>query len=325
MTSSTGIGSTIRTSLIVGTLLVGGLAALATLLAFLGSLWWGFDLFANFRWQLAWVSLVCAVIYALTAQGVASLVFVAAVVVNGFVLAPAWTGSQPTGTGEDGIYVVSANLTDTDDLEEALRWLFDAEADLLIVSGATPEQVAPLTADGSPYTSLATPGAQRTGVSILATQTYAIETLRTPSFDEPVFVVTVDAGGDVMSVVTASGDLATDSLEADRLVDRLDTIRTVVDGRTGPVMVVGDLGATVHTAGLRGLIGDTALRDATEGSGYRSTWPASGLPLIGGWIGIPIDIVLMTPDITPFEFDTGPDIGADHLPVTVFVGPTLGF
>jgi hypothetical protein len=29
----------------------------------------------------------------------------------------------------------------------------------------------------------------------------------------------------------------------------------------------------------------------------------------------------MTDEITPLELTTGPDIGADHLPVTVVVGP----
>jgi hypothetical protein len=29
----------------------------------------------------------------------------------------------------------------------------------------------------------------------------------------------------------------------------------------------------------------------------------------------------MTKEITPLELSTGPDIGAEHLPVTVVVGP----
>jgi hypothetical protein len=63
------------------------------------------------------------------------------------------------------------------------------------------------------------------------------------------------------------------------------------------------------------------LRDATEGSGYLSTSPVYGIPIIGGWLGLPVDVVLMTDGITPLELTTGPDIGAEHLPVTVVVGP----
>lgn len=325
MTSSTGIGGTVRTVVVVGTLLVGGLAAASSVLAFLGSVWWGFDLLANFRWQLAWASLLCAVIYALSARGIATLVFVAAVLVNSLVLAPAWTGSQPSGTGEDGARIVSLDLSYTIDTEPALRWLFDTDADLIIVSGVTAETIAPLLDEGSPYVELTTPRNQRTGISIVAQQAYTLEQLDTGRSTEPVYVVTVDAGHDPISVVTAWGPLATDGAEADALAARIDTIRSVVENRTGPVMVVGNLGATVHTTNLRGLLGDTPIRDATRGFGYRATTPVFDVPVVGGWLGIPLDIVLMTPDITPFEFDTGPDIGANHLPVRTVVGPTVGF
>jgi hypothetical protein len=325
VTSSTGIGGTIRTTLIVGSLAVGGLAAIATIVGFFGSFWWGFDLMTNFRWQIAWVSLASAVIYALSARGVASLVFVVMVLVNGFVIAPAWTGSQPAGTGEDGVRIVSLDMSDTSDLEESLRRLFDSGADLLIVSGVTSDRVEPLIAEGSPYVPLRAPAAQRTGITILGQQDFTVTSLPTGTSGEPVEVVLVPSGDDVISVVTAWGQIADSSLEADELSARLDTIRTVVDNRTGPVMVVGNLGATVYTAGMRNLIGDTALRDATEGFGYSSTWPVWDVPIIGGWVGIPIDVVLMTPDITPFEFTTGPDIAAGHLPITVIVGPSLGF
>ncbi len=323
MTSSTGIGSTIRTILVVASLGFGVFAALATIAGFFGTMWWGFDLMANLRWQLAWTSLLCAVVYALSAQGIATFVFIGAVVVNGFVLAPAWTGSQPAGTGEDGAFVVSLDLTDTTDTEQALRWLFDTDADVLLLAGTTIEKVEPLTVEGSPYQILVSPPAGRTGITIIAQRPYAVETLTTDGTAESVYVVSVAAGGDVVSVVTASGELATSGMEADALTARLDTVRSVVDNRTGPVMVMGNLGATVHASGMRSLIGETGLRDATEGSGYKSTWPASDLPVIGGWIGIPIDIVLMTPDITPLEFATGPGVGANHLPVSVTVGPAF--
>ena len=61
-----------------------------------------------------------------------------------------------------------------------------------------------------------------------------------------------------------------------------------------------------------------------EGRGYLSTWPVSDFPLIGGWIGIPVDVVLMSRELTPLSLVTGPDIGAHHLPVTTIIGPAAG-
>ena len=69
---------------------------------------------------------------------------------------------------------------------------------------------------------------------------------------------------------------------------------------------------------------DTGLRDATEGEGYISTWPVSDVPLFGGWIGIPLHLILLPGELTPLSLETGPDIGAEYLPVTVVIGPSVG-
>lgn len=322
MTTTTGIGSSIRTTLVVVSLCFGAIASLATIVAFVGSTWWGFDLLANFRWQLAWVAFFAAVVYSLTTQGVASLVFLAAVVVNGFVIAPAWTGSQPTGTGEDGIRIVSLDMSDTIDSDGAiLRWLFDSEADLIIVSGIAGGRLTPLVAEGSPYDLIVEADPDRPGITIVGRQPYAFELVPTDATgNESLIVVSVPSGGAVTSVIAGWGQIASDAPRADALASRLATIGALVDARSGPMVVVGNLGATRHTHGMRSLLGSTGLRDATEGSGYLSTWPVSGLPIIGGWVGIPIDTVLMTRELTPFALDTGPAIGANHLPVTVVVG-----
>jgi hypothetical protein len=115
--------------------------------------------------------------------------------------------------------------------------------------------------------------------------------------------------------------MGTSSENADRLTARLDTIKTLTESATHPVVVIGNLGATIWTSGMRNLFSTSELRDAAKGFGYLSTSNASGVPIIGGWMGLPLDVVLMTPDATPIELDTGPDIGAGHLPVNVLVGP----
>lgn len=322
MTSSTGLGAGFRTALIIITIAAGGFATVATIVAFFGNVWWVFDLFANFRWHLAWIALLSAIVYALTAQGAATLVFVIAAVVNSFVLAPLWLGAQPDGTGEDGVTIVSVDMFGgSDDEEASLRWLFDSGADLIVASGVSGDRLAPLLDEGSPYQPIVTPPGNRSGIAIIGRGPYTVETRTTESQDEPVHIVSVPSGDDTIDVVTAWGQIASDSQRAAELDERLDLIAEIVDDRDDPMVVVGNLGATRWTAGMRSLLSTTGLRDATEGGGYLATWPVSGLPIVGGWIGIPIDVVLMTPDVTPFELSTGPDIGVHHLPVTVVAGP----
>jgi endonuclease/exonuclease/phosphatase (EEP) superfamily protein YafD len=179
-----------------------------------------------------------------------------------------------------------------------------------------------LTEEGFPYTILAEPSIpDDPGIVILGTEDWPVEVTFTEVYAEPVYRITVGANGETINVVTTWGDLASNQDKADRLEARLATVSAAVESSSHPVTVIGDLGATRWTQGMRTMRDTVGVRDATEGSGYLSTSPVSGIPLIGGWIGLPVDIVLMTDEITPLELTTGPDIGASHLPVTVVVGP----
>jgi len=308
--------------LVVTTIFVGGFVTVVTALAFLGSAWWVYDFFANFRWQLMWVALVCAIVYALTARGLASVLFVAAAIVNGFVLSPLWFGSQPTGTGEDGITVVSLDMEgSTSDEERVLNWLFDTDADLIIVSGVGPDRLLPLVVDGSPYRVIVSPPENTTGIAIIGKGPFTTEERRTETTDEPIHLVNMPSGDGIITIATAWAELATSGPAASAVDERIAEIEEIVRTRDHPVAVIGQLGATRFTSSMRGLLSSSGLRDASEGSGYLATTPVSGIPLIGGWIGIPLDVALMTSDITPLQLETGPDIGVNHLPLTVTVGP----
>lgn len=303
---------------------LGIFASIATVAAFFGNLWWAFDLMANFRWQLMWAALVAAIVYALAARGIATIVFIVAVVVNGFVLAPLWFGSQPNGTGEDGTKVIAIDLYGgTDDEEGTLRWIFDSGADVVIASGVSSGRLAPVVEDGSPYQVLAKPEFDdRSGIVVLGAAEYAVSQTITPGFAQQIISITVPAGGGTVDLVTAWGEIANNQSKSDALAERLEAIEDVVSGTDSPVVVIGSVGATRFASGMRSLMGSTGMRDATEGSGYLSTWPTSDLPLIGGWVGIPLDVVLMTDGVTPLELVTGPELGSSHLPVTVVVGPS---
>jgi endonuclease/exonuclease/phosphatase (EEP) superfamily protein YafD len=175
---------------------------------------------------------------------------------------------------------------------------------------------------GFPYTIIAEPRIpDDAGMVILGTEDWPVEVTLTEFYEEPVYRITVGANGQTINVVTTWGDIGSDEKKADRLAARLETISAVVASSVHPVTVMGNLGATRWTHGMEAMRETVGVRDATEGSGYLATSPVSGIPIIGGWLGIPIDVVLMTGEITPLELSTGPDIGAEHLPVTVVVGP----
>jgi hypothetical protein len=323
--NETGVLAGLRTALIIFLLIGGGIAAALTVAAFFGDTWWLFDVAANFRWQLFWGLIGAAILYTLVARGIASIVFLAAALVNAWLIMPLWFGTQPAATGEDGVRVVHADVyPGVDDSDFVMRWLYESDADLILVAGTTADRLRPLVADGSPYSILVSPDRPDVpGIVALGTKAWPVDVTYTEGQVEPVYRITVGANGETIDVVTTWGDLASNSKESDRLAARLEAVTVAVRAASHPVAVIGNLGATRWTQGMRTLRDATGVRDATEGSGYLSTWPVSDIPLIGGWIGIPIDIVLMTDEITPLELTTGPDIGAGHLPVTVVIGPAF--
>lgn len=76
-----------------------------------------------------------------------------------------------------------------------------------------------------------------------------------------------------------------------------------------PAILMGDLNATPWSNAFSG-IAKAGLRRA---SGLAPTWPAAGY----GWLGIPIDHVMVNNYWNVVEHQTGPDIGSDHLPILV--------
>lgn len=323
--NETGVLAGLRTALIIILFIGGGIAVALTVAAFFGDRWWFFDFAANFRWHLFWGLIGAAILYTLVARGIASIVFLAAALVNAWLIVPLWFGTQPAATGEDGVRVVHADIyPGVDDSVFLMRWLFESDADLILVAGTTADRLKPLVADGSPYSILVSPDRPDVpGIVVLGTKTWPVEVTYTEGLAEPVYRITVGANGETIDVVTTWGDLASNSKDAHRLAARLEAVSAAINSASHPVVVIGDLGATRWTRGMAALRDTTGVRDATEGSGYLSTWPVSEIPLLGGWIGIPIDVVLMTDEITPLELSTGPDIGAGHLPLTVVIGPAF--
>jgi endonuclease/exonuclease/phosphatase (EEP) superfamily protein YafD len=78
------------------------------------------------------------------------------------------------------------------------------------------------------------------------------------------------------------------------------------------VVLAGDFNATVECRALRSLLATTGFRDTRQGFGLQSSWPTWFWP-----IAICIDQVFVSPGVHVHNRHTGPNVGSDHLPVTV--------
>jgi endonuclease/exonuclease/phosphatase (EEP) superfamily protein YafD len=76
-----------------------------------------------------------------------------------------------------------------------------------------------------------------------------------------------------------------------------------------PLVLAADLNLTMWNDAYRPLVQVAGLRNAREGHGIGPTWPALGP------IGVPIDHILATGDVSLRNFRVLPGIGSDHFPV----------
>jgi endonuclease/exonuclease/phosphatase (EEP) superfamily protein YafD len=76
-----------------------------------------------------------------------------------------------------------------------------------------------------------------------------------------------------------------------------------------PTLLAGDLNLTMWNRGYRPLADIAGLRNARAGHGIGPTWPAIGR------LGVPIDHILATPEISLRNFRVLRPIGSDHRPI----------
>ncbi|GAB5409607.1 MAG: hypothetical protein BalsKO_19720 [Balneolaceae bacterium] len=92
------------------------------------------------------------------------------------------------------------------------------------------------------------------------------------------------------------------------------SISKFVDAYSSELIVIGDLNSTKFSPNFDLLYKSGKLRDSREGFGLQPTWNAQ-------WslISITLDDVLVTNGIQILDRGIGPNIGSDHLPVTIEV------
>jgi endonuclease/exonuclease/phosphatase (EEP) superfamily protein YafD len=94
--------------------------------------------------------------------------------------------------------------------------------------------------------------------------------------------------------------------------DQLRAVAKYLQPSEGPRLVMGDLNTTSWSPHFADMLATAGLQDSRRGFGIQPTWTA-----LGGLIRLPIDHVLVGPEITVTSRRVGRDIGSDHRPVIV--------
>lgn len=94
--------------------------------------------------------------------------------------------------------------------------------------------------------------------------------------------------------------------------DQLNQIAHALETNPLPTVVMGDFNATPFTWAFQNFLRRMNLKDSRWGFGFQATWPS-----VLGPLGIPIDHVLLSPQLRVLRREVGPEIGSDHRPVFI--------
>jgi endonuclease/exonuclease/phosphatase (EEP) superfamily protein YafD len=290
-----------------------GLALMATYLARWG---WLFDLATHFQVHIVITLLAIALLFLMTRQWPLAAVTLLASLIGFSSLAPFYFGSKGVGAaqGDDVYRALALNVHyHNDAYDELLAFVAETDPDIIVLSEMTPTwqdalQVLTVT---YPYThDIGFRGNSRVIYSRLPFVDGGMG--RVADEGRPSAVAVIDFGEAQMTVI---GVHLRPPLSPARTVQRnrqIDNLAHFAQAETGPIMLMGDFNITPWSSVFRDFLGQAGLKDARLGYGLAPTWPTHWP--IGG---IPIDHILVSPDIVIHNFQRGPHIGSDHYPIMV--------
>jgi endonuclease/exonuclease/phosphatase (EEP) superfamily protein YafD len=241
---------------------------------------------------------------------------VALALTNLAVFAPVWDDAEPPETGALELTVLVLNLdARNDDYDAVAALIRERRPDLFGALELTPVWARELEEVLEPYGYRhLEPREGLWGVGLYSRRALSDRTTLFPGgAAHPITVATVEGRSRPIRLALLHPRVPAGSGDADRHTRLLHAAGDAVQAAGGSGIVMGDLNTTPWSARYKELVEDAGLEDTREGRGLQTTWP-SFLPTI---LRIPIDHVLVTPDLAAAEREVGPEVGSDHLPVWV--------
>jgi endonuclease/exonuclease/phosphatase (EEP) superfamily protein YafD len=289
-----------------------------TVFGFLGSWWWFFDLFANLRLHLALGLLLLTLVLAVARSWGALVAAAIGLLLNVLVVAPVLASTQfgapaPADAGAETLDVTFFNTKFRADRVETIAQLASREDDVVVLSLALGDWVQELEASQLGLHVRTGPDTDPDLELELVTLTRdpdaeVIVHRPTDSPRDALVEVVVELDGGPIHVLAGHPMSPLTPERASQRDTMLVWIADWIQERDEPVVLMGDLNATSWSAPLRQLMAESDLVDSRVGHGLQPSWPARFGP-----IGLTIDHVLHSPELTTIDRQLGPPIdSSDH-------------
>ncbi|MFW5682895.1 MAG: endonuclease/exonuclease/phosphatase family protein, partial [Phycisphaeraceae bacterium] len=309
-------------------------AVVLSVAGFLGGLHWLIDLTAHFRLQYALGLTLLALLAAVRRRWVRLAVLLAAVGVNGWLVASLWlppaaspAPASSAQTTAPPLSLVVANVsTQNPHKREALDAIAGQNTDVVLLMEVSPEwfEVIPRHLPGY-RTVVARAQWDNFGMALMVADDSPWACEGTTQWMPPDQLPAADAvlthgNGERWRLL---GLHPVPPMSARMSASRNETLATAAawtrNHPDDPKLLAGDLNATPWCTAFRELMADTGLTNSMQGHGLAPSWPSlDALPYAISAVGmIPIDHVLHSPSIRTSKRQTFSIPGSDHRGVRV--------
>ncbi len=286
---------------------------LFSLLGYFGEFFWVFDLFAHFRVQYFLILALAAIICFFSSNVKSALFVVVFALINLIAIAPLFLSDVGTCfLYPERLRVLTLNVNSGGgDIEKVMKLIDESDADLVALQEVSSRWLGQLEKQKGAYPfSIISPREDNFGIALLSRIPFtASRTLEIGGARVPSLIVKIDWKLAPVQVCVTHPLPPISRAYAGYRDGQLNQLPEVID-KNVPTILVGDLNTTPWGYTFKRLLKQTGLRNSAHPFGIQATWPA-GNPLLR----IPIDHILISPDILVLERKVGENTGSDHLPV----------
>jgi endonuclease/exonuclease/phosphatase (EEP) superfamily protein YafD len=222
---------------------------------------------------------------------------------------------EAAGQSKDSFRVYTANIQrHNKDFPRLIRELKEADADIVLLIEFTPEHTDQMKAaiEGFPYHIEFTP-IGKAGIGLALLSKFPIldySTMKLSEFGNSLLEAVLEIDQRKISFYAVHFQNPTFRNDFPERKRQFLRFAEQISEKSVPVIVAGDFNATPYSPIFKKTLKISGLKDSREGFGWQPSWPAS-FPLL--WL--PIDHILVSPDIQVHDRATGSHIGSDHYPV----------